>query len=252
MPTVHFLGKVLPQVVQVSLGHKPIVKWEAPDVGLSMEFTNHIINSEVDVECALNRYTSEDFELAYVRAFDICRASVGLASFAMGYGLTVILETFVDPSGSRSPILAKDERVASLCTAFTLTNGFDEVHTMVLQDWRLSHALHDLIAAITLPHISPVNCARVVERLRELIASPGSNRKNAWKEMQDALQVDEAYLKFITEHSVEPRHGLTVHIPGSVTTEVTRRAWTIMNRYFEYRKNGSKPLSANRFPLLTG
>jgi hypothetical protein len=162
------------------------------------------------------------------------------------------LETFVDPNGSRSPILLKDESLPSLCTAFTLTNGFDEVHTMVLQDWRLIGALDDLIAAITLTHVAPVNCARVVERLRELIASPGSGRKNAWKQMQHALQIDEAYLKFITEHSVDTRHGGTVHIPGSVTTQVTRRAWTVMNRYFEYRKNGSKPLSANDFPLLTG
>jgi hypothetical protein len=252
MPTVHFLGKVLPGVVQVSLGHKPIVKWEAPDVGLSMEFTNHITNSQVDVECKLNRYSSEDFMPVYMRAFDICRASVGLASFAMGYGLTVVLETFVDPGGSKSTILAKDESLASLCTAFTLTKGFDEVHTMVLQNWPLFHALNDLIEAITVPHVSPVNCGRVVERLRELIASPGSNRKNAWKEMRDALQVDEAYLKFITDHSVDPRHGLPVHVPGSVTTEVIRRAWTIMNRYFDYRKNGGKPLSGKSFPLLTG
>lgn len=252
MPTVHFLGKVFPQVVLVSIDHKPTIKWEAPEVGLTMEFTNHIVDSQVDVECKLNRYTSGDLVPIYMRALDICRASVDLASFAMGYGLTVVVETFVDPTGSKSAVFPKDESLAPLCTAFTLTNGFDAIHTMVLGDWRLFSVLNDLIEAITLPHVSLVNCARAVERLRHLIASPGSNDKNAWKQMRDALRVDEAYLKFITDHSTDPRHGRPVYVPGNVTTEVTHRAWTIMNRYFEYRKNGSNPLLANDFPLLTG
>lgn len=252
MPTVHFLGKVFPQAVRVTIDHKPTIKWEAPEEGLTMEFTNHIVNSEVDVECKLNRYASENLVAIYMRALDICRASVHLASFKMGYGLTVTLEAFVDSSGSKSAILPKDDALASLCTAFTLTDGFDAVHTMVLEDWRLFGVLHDLVEAITLPHVSLVNCARSVERLRHLIASPDSNTKSAWKQMQDALRIDEAYLKFITDHSTDPRHGRPVHVPGNVTTEVARRAWTVMNRYFEYRKNGSRPLSANDFPLLGG
>lgn len=252
MPIVHFLGKILPELSQVSVGHKPIIKWDEPDVDLSIEFTIHIINSQVDVECKLNKYFSEYLVYVYKRALDLCRAPVELVSFKMGYGLIVVLETFVDPSGSRSPIFPKDENLAQLCTAFTLTKGFDEIYAMVLRDWPLLSVLNDLIAAITLPHVSPVNCARAIERLRHLIASPGSNDKNSWKQMQDALQINEAYLKFITDHSADARHGRPVYIPGNVTTEVTRRAWTIMNRYFEYRKNGSKPLSAKDFPLLIG
>jgi hypothetical protein len=210
------------------------------------------VNSQVDVECKLNRYTSENLVTVYMRALDICRASVHLASFRMGYGLTVVLEALVDPSGSRSAILPKDDVLASLCTAFTLTDGFDAVHAMVLEDWRLFGVLNDLIEAITLPHISLVNCARAVERLRYLIALPDSNTKSAWKQMRDALRIDEVYLRFITDHSTDPRHGRPVYVPGRVTTEVAHRAWTVMNRYFEYRKNGSSPLSANDFPLLTG
>jgi hypothetical protein len=53
MPIVHFLGQVLPEVLQISIGHKPVIKWEAPDMGLSMEFTNHIEQSRIDVECKL-------------------------------------------------------------------------------------------------------------------------------------------------------------------------------------------------------
>jgi hypothetical protein len=252
MPTVHFLGKVLPQVIQVTLGHQPIVKWNQPDVGLSMEFTSHINESRIDLECKLNRYTAEDLLHVYRPALDLCRTSVNLVSFKMGYGLMVLLETFVDPTGTKSTLLPKDEALAGLCTAYDLANGFDEVHNMVLQDWRLFDVLNDLIMAITLPHVAPVNCARATERLREVIGVPGSNRKSSWEQMRNALQIDEAYLRFITDLSTKPRHGSTDYIPGPDTTETTHRAWTVLNRYFEYRKNGNKPLAGKQFPLLVG
>jgi len=126
MPTVHILGKVLPEVAQVSIGHKPIIKWESPDIDLTMEFTNHIDKSQIDVECKLNRYDPNDFTHLYIRALDLTRASVDLIAFATGWCLTVVLDTFVDPDGQRSPIAPKDDSLRSLCTAFDLTNGFDD------------------------------------------------------------------------------------------------------------------------------
>lgn len=123
---------------------------------------------------------------------------------------------------------------------------------MVLQDAGLFMALNDLIAAISLPHVSTVNCARAIEGLRHLIASTGSSDKQAWEQMRQALQIDKAYLKLITDSSAASRHGNRVHVPGSVTTEITRRSWIIMNRYFEYRKRGNRVLSLTDFPLLKG
>ncbi len=251
MPTIHFLGRVLPEVAKVSLGHKPMLKWESPDIGLIMEFTNHITDSRIDVECRLNRWAPDDFVHVYMRAVDLCRASVNVVAFAMGCGLTAFLDTFVDPNGMHSPMLCGDDRLRPLCTAFTLTTGFDEVHAMVLQNPTLFMALNDLILAITLPHVSSVNCARAMERLRQLIAPDGGKDKKAWRQMRETLRIDEPYLKYITQHSVGPRHGSPVHVPGVVTTEVTRRAWIIMNRYFEYRKRGGAPLESAEFPLLT-
>lgn len=250
MPTVHFLGKILPRTVRITLDDGPTLKWESADNGLIMEFTNHITNSQIDIECKLNRYTSGDFAQIHKRAVDICRASVDLASFNTGRGLLVDIESFVDPSGAISAIEIKDDNLAQLCTAFTLTAGFAQIHTMVLQDWRRFRVLNDLIGAITQQHAAPVNCARAIEGLRYLIASPDASTTKAWKQMRDVLRIDEAYLKFITDHSVDPRHGKPVHIPGNVTSEVTRRAWIVMNRYFEYLKNGEKPLPENDFPIL--
>ena len=249
MLTVHFLGKVFPEELQVSVGHTPIIKWEDVEIGLTMEFTCRIVKSRIDVECKLNRFTAEDFVPAYMRALDLCRASVDVIAFAKGCGLTVYLDTFVGPNGVKSIIAFKDDRLPPLCTAFTLTEGVDKIHNMVLQEPGLFMALNDLIVAITLPHVSPVNCARAMERLRHLIASPGSSDKRAWQQMRDTLQIDKPYLRFITKHSTDPRHGRPVRIPGAVTNEVIRRAWIIMNRYLEYRKR-TGPLPEKDFPLL--
>ena len=251
MPTVHFHGRVLPEVVNVSLDNSPPVTWQKPELGLVMEFTTRITRSKIDVECKLNRWQhDDDFLPVYIRALDLCRASVDLIAFSMGYGLTVYLDTFINPDGAQSSLLSKDDGLAPLCTAFSPKVGFHEVHNMVLQEPALFMALNDLISAITLPHQSPVNCARAMDRIKHLIAPGAANDKDAWRQMRNALRVDEAYLKFITDHSAAPRHGRPGHIPGNITTEVTRRAWTVMNRYFELRKAGGS-LPAH-FSLLKG
>jgi len=251
MQTVHFLGKVLPEPTNVTLSSLPVIKWQATEIGASLEFVSHIVDSKIDIECRLNDYKPEYFALLYMRALDICRAQVDLVAFKSGLGLTVVLEAFIDPNGAATKILLQNESLAALCTAFTLDDGFDQVCAHVLTSIPLFMALRDLIAAISLPHVSSVNCARAIERLKHLVASPDSRDKQAWQQLRQALQIDEAYLRFITDHSTNPRHGQPGHIPGAVTSEVIRRSWVIMNRYFEYLKRGSSPLSSTDFPLLS-
>jgi hypothetical protein len=215
-----------------------------------MNFKIHINNSIVDIECELNRFREEEFIHIYMRALDLSTASVDTVAFSMGYGLSVILEQLVDPNGNKSVIAFNDPRLPPLCTAFNLQSNFDEVHTMMLTNISLAHAVRDLIEAITRPHVSLVNCARAMDRLKHLIARSGSKDTSAWQQMREALQIDLSYLKFITDHSAGPRHGRPDHVPGTITTNVTTRAWTIMNRYFEYRKRGQAQLPTAEFPLL--
>jgi hypothetical protein len=143
-----------------------------------------------------------------------------------------------DPYGNKGPIELSDASLPPLWTAFTLTTGFQDVLGMVFGNMDLAHALNDLIAAITRPHEALVSCARAMDRIKHLIAPAGAKDNNAWQAMRTALRVDEAYLKFITDPSKGPRHGRPGYTPGSVTNEVTQRAWAIMNRYLEFRKAG--------------
>jgi len=251
MQSIHFLGKVLPPPAQVTVSFTPSIKWKAEEIDLAMEFTCKIENSSIDIECRVDGYRPEHFAELYRRALDICRAQVDLVAFKLGWGLTVVLEEFIDSKGSASPIVLKDDSLAPLCTAFSLDNGFDELCVKVIQSVPLFMALRDLIAAISLPHVALVDCARAMDRLKHLVAASGASDKQAWQQLREALQIDEAYLKFITDHSTDPRHGKPGHTPGTVTTEVTRRAWVIMNRYFEHLTRGNVSLDPSEFPLLT-
>jgi hypothetical protein len=189
-----------------------------------------------------------------MRVFDLARALVNMVAFASGYGLTVIFDTFIDPNCTPSPIAMIDPSLPPLCTSFSIDmakqRDFDALCQIVMTDPQIFFALNELISAISVPHVSLANCARAMDGLKHSLASPGSNESHAWKQMRGALRIEESYLKFITDYAKGPRHAKPGHTPGPITTEVTRRAWTIMNRYFEYLKRGRIPLPATEFPLL--
>ncbi|MBA8735482.1 hypothetical protein [Chromobacterium violaceum] len=253
--TIHLLGHVLQaNAVNISVGHDPVVNWDSPDIDLTMAFKIKVLNSQIDITCELNRWSEDLLPHIYMRAFDLSRASVDVVAFAMESGLSVHLHTLIRPDGTSTPLLFNDLRLPSLCSAYNLSEGFDEIHSMVLLSPNLFMAFNDLIQSITLPHKSLVNCARAIERIRNLI-TPGKGKnkaanKAAWVAMCDALRIDATYLKYITDHSKAPRHGESSHTPGDITNEVVARSWSVMNRYLEYRKAGG--VLPSSLPQLTG
>jgi hypothetical protein len=53
------------------------------------------------------------------------------------------------------------------------------------------------------------------------------------------------------ERSIEPRFGKRkVPLPLAEENEMIIKAWTIMNRFLEYKKRGDRPLPISDFPLL--
>jgi hypothetical protein len=148
--------------------------------------------------------------------------------------------------------LSADGRLAALVTALGDNGAFDQMFRLVAQEPTLIQLLGELIHAITVPHETCQSCALTVDGLKNLIAGQDVPDKVAWQQMRDALRVDEAYLKYITDSSKDVRHGKGVRIEGDVTTEVAQRAWSVMNRFLEYRKRGSAPLPAVEFPILKG
>lgn len=252
MPTVHFHGLVIPASCNISLQDLPEICWDHPDVDLFLKIRLEVTDSRIHVTVDANKFSPEDATFIYIRAFDIARAAVELVAFKKGWGLTTVLTTMVDPSGIPSTMMFSTANFGNLCNSFDLERDFSGVFKMVISTRGLFSVLHDLICSITIPNESTVRCGRVVDGLKHLIASGTSSRSSEWLQMQNALRVDEAYLKMITEYSKDPRHGKSVRVEGRTTTEIGSRTWTIMNRFFEYKKRGSTPLPELEFPLLKG
>jgi len=247
--TIRFRGKVLPESVQVSV-NVTTVNWKASELQYEIDIVCQIDKSVIEIECVVSDWHPEYFPDIYRRVLDISRVKVDLIAFKTAWGLTVLLETFEAPDGSITPIVQTAPDLEQICTAFSLEQGFDEVCAHMLQRPVLFMAMRELITAISVPHVAPVECARAIDRLKNLIATPGSKDKAAWQQLRGTLRIDEAYLKYISEASANPRHGQPGHTSGVVTTEATRRAWVVMNRYLEYLVRGEQPLDHKAFPVI--
>lgn len=227
MPTIQFVGRVLPRGLECSLSGIPEIEWYDSERDTRATFSITVKSSRVTASCRFQEGEEPPFIAAYMRALDLAKAAVDTAAFMTGSGLTVVLEDWINAQGVRSEIQFVEPQLAALATVFQRPNGLDEVLRVVLADHPTFHALNDLILAITVPHHSPVNCARVVESIRHMIAGQGTEAKTAWPQMRQALNVDENYLKLIMGTSTAPRHGQPVPptaqppraaVPGGVST----------------------------------
>jgi hypothetical protein len=250
MTKVQFLGRVLPEPVKITV-HVPELKWKWQEQSLELIFRVKIDNSIVNVECELEKYEPSYFVELHKRASDLISASANLAAFATGYGLIVTLDTFIDTAGTPSQIILTAPALQPLCTAYGLEDArqgdFAAVYNIVITEPALFRAINDLIAAITFPHCSTVNCGRVIDSIRRMI-SPTLDGGAAWQAMHQALNVSRPYQEWISKQSTGPRHADPAFVPGAVTTELVHRTWVIMNRFLEYRKRGNQSLTAPDFP----
>jgi hypothetical protein len=258
LPTVHFLGRILPSSVKISFTDIPKAKWEWVETGLSLAFVVHITESVIDVECSLDHYQDDYMAELHRRAFDLARACVNVAAFGTGFGVFVFFDKFIGPNGIPADLLFTNPHLVGESTAFKMNpvtidekRDLEKILGIVMTEPGLFMALNDLIQGVSVLHMTPTNCGRVVDALRKLV-TPGIEPKQGWPIFQQIFKVDEPYLTFISEHSKKPRHGEHIRIDGPTTTEIAKRTWIIMNRFLEYRKRGNQPLPLVEFPLLKG
>jgi len=251
MPKLRFTGTVYPKQIKTSITNHPRINWKSTDLGFSLDIGVEINENKVTIDCDIDKFDSEKHLTPIVmRAYDTARTAIDLVSFTTGNGLVFVLDTFTDPDGNTTAVAPQQPELAALSTAVAKPEDFDRILRMVLTEPPLFLVLRDLIDAITQWHRAPVNTARVLDGLRHLIA-PGEEPRSGWPKLRAALRVEESYLKYVTDQSAPPRHGDPSHIPGEVTRKVAERAWTVFNRYLEYRKRGGQPLPESEFPMLS-
>lgn len=247
MPKVTFIGRVLPEATAFTLRFAEPVNWNPG--GVSMRLSVDIDQSKITVTCDLSEFRREYFADLHNGVYDLVRTHVNLVSFCEGFGWIVFLETFIDPDGNRIPLYTHFPKLAAECTAFKMdfavpeeSPDFIAAAKAVITEPALLYALNDLMETLTRPHIAPVNCGRVLDGLRKIVA-PNEEAAQGWPILREIVNVDEPFLRYVMDLSKNPRHGDRSYIDGQNTREVVRRCWAVMNRFIEYRKRGSKPLS---------
>ncbi|MGH6889808.1 MAG: hypothetical protein ACREHF_11545 [Rhizomicrobium sp.] len=250
LKTVHLRGKVLPEAVEYTLKNVVSFGWIWQERNATLQFRISIQKGEIRVECDMEDFRDQDPTEIHRRAYDLCRALVSMNAFREGVGLFVWLDRFTGPSGKETTLLGHDRRLGPLCTAIHSDDDFNKVFPLVLEHPVLIRHLTDLIISITIPHEALINCARVVEGIKNLMSPDETDDKRAWQAMRDALNIEREYLVLITESSTNARHGRGERRGGLLLSEITLRAWTVMNRYLEYWKRGNGRLPLSEFPLL--
>lgn len=252
--TVQFLGYVTPPTYHVTLPFLMMGQWKDDDVDYDVKYKISIKDNIVIANCEVNNYVrATHLSRMLLRALNTSQAAVDLVAFSLGAPLAIVFESASEHDGSHFPLHVRDPDLAALVTAFSLdTPKFQQALKIVIEERNLFHALRDLIEATSAAHKVVPHCAKAIETVRTLLTPPESDRKEGWSLMSDNLRVDSKYLKLITDHSKAPRHGDHQAITAAITEEISKRSWTVMNRFLEFRMRGSQPLPSDQFPLLSG
>ena len=257
MPVVTFVGRVLPESIPFSLWFGEPINWHP--YGIPIKFHAVIDQSKIRVDCELPEFRSEYLSFLYRAAYSLVRAHVDLVSFSGGFGWIVLIEIFIDPDGNKIPLFVLARSLAAECTAFKMdfdtpeeSEDFMAAARAVITEPALLCALNDLIETLTEPNVAPVNCGRVLDRLRKIVAPNEKKPVKGWAVLQGIVNVDQRFTEWVSELSTDPRHGGWSNADDAEIKEAVRRCWVVMNRFIEYRKRGNQPLPLDKFPLLRG
>ncbi len=245
-----FSGYILPKTVNLTVYYKPSLSWKDTENNCEYHFEFKIENSLIEVKVEVEEFNSVLLPEIYRRVLDLARAQIDLVAFNQGIGFNLHFDFYRINDGEKNFILLHDSKLKDFCSAFDLKDNYNKICDLTLKNPSIFMCLRELIEAISVPHISVVNIARGIERLKQIISNEQNNDKRAWELFRSELNIDKDYIKFITDNSKEVRHGKSVRISGDITTEITHRGWIILNRYFEYMLNDFNKLDSERYKLL--
>ncbi|MEP4704986.1 MAG: hypothetical protein ABJZ62_09080 [Hyphomicrobiales bacterium] len=249
MKSVTIEGRVLPERRSVTIAGLKTISYSDPQ-GFNAEFDIEISDSKIRIECSIPEKSNWHLQMCIVRAFEFATAAVDLYAFSKGWALDVILDDYV-VAGQKQGIAVSETSVASLCTVISNEDDFLEIWEYLISNLNLKLAFRDLISSLSTLNYSAVAACRALECIRNSIAPDGTKDSDRWEFLRKKLQIERAYIQYITDAAREPRHGNRGAAFGDEQLEITHRIWKIMNRYIEFLKRGENEiLPKDEFPLL--
>ena len=249
MPTVHFTGYVEPKNVKASAGPF-VVEERDKTTDTLIRFTVNIAEGHVGIECLLLRFEHEFLSILSNRAAELARVALDMMTFQMGYGFVLVVDRFYDETGREEILMTKNPFLEGLCSAYSDAN-FKDYLDLIVHDTHLFMVLNDLVIAATVGRQAAINCARAMDAIKHMI-SPGAKDIVAWSAMRSALNVEEDYVKGITEFSREHRHGVRTWQAADPIEEILKRSWKIMDRFLILKSYGLNRLPLADFEVLRG
>jgi hypothetical protein len=186
MPTIHFLGKIVPSNhYSTTMWGLPEIQYRSPVLGLECAATITIQGSSVDVKCDVNRYDPDLASHVHKIAYDLARAAINLVCFSTGLHLSVYFDGLIDPNGVQTAFIVHHPKLASLCTSYALgetgtPKDLGSILQFVLADPQVFLALDDLITGTSHHHLITVNSARAIEGLRHAMCGAIADRDKQW------------------------------------------------------------------------
>lgn len=238
-----FEGRVLPEVLGVGIKCPDQFKYADPD-GMVGIFDLKISAGKFRVSVELKNLDEETKKWAIVRGHELVTSIVDLFAFTLGYALHVIVDHMIE-DGRIKPFIVSHSSVKNFIDDFD-DNQFERLVEHVIGDLDLKLALRDLILSLSTMNYSAIAACRSTEAIRNQFRHADETDAQAWNAMRTCLNLSRDYIQYITDASIKPRHGHRGAALLSDQSEVTHRAWLIMNRYLCYLLGG-KP---TRLPEL--
>src|ERR1700761_3699749 len=161
MPTIHFLGSILPSYLSLTISKPIIANWTDPG-GSTIAFSATLSESKVAIQCETSLDLSSPDHIPYIyhRARAAIRLMTDLASLCNSSTFSVKITHFTDPDGNTHE-LRFDHEFDKLTKSVSLAN-IGEVFDVVIKEIPLFMALNDLMEALSDPLLCVVNCARML------------------------------------------------------------------------------------------
>jgi hypothetical protein len=206
--------------------------------------------SVVRVVMSLSRYEASFLDTLYSHAIHLSRQVVNAYSYSDHKAYVVVIDSFTDPDGERKNLIYQAPALSRAYEAFSSNpESISEFFDFVCSDRRLTFALNDLMICLTVPDEATICACRAVETIRNIACDNDENVGRAWRRLRELLHLSKDWLHMVTDSSTLHRHGRREFLGEGVGSEVTLRAFTVMERYRQFVRHGGD-LPAQEYPML--